>query len=278
MPPDLPERPVDRLLAIMRRLRSANGCPWDRKQTLSSLKKYLIEESYETLDAIDSGDRGKLREELGDVLLQVVFQSQLCFEEGSFAFEDVASSICEKLIRRHPHVFGDVSVENAEEVLRNWDAIKREERGSASASVVDGIPKHLPALQKADQVQTRAARAGFDWDSPQPVLEKLDEEMIELKEALVRGDADAIRDELGDVLFSVVNLSRFISCNAEEALNQTTAKFIRRFRLVEQRIRASGRCMTDCTLAELDAFWDVAKLEESRLKPCPDTPSPPPAP
>jgi tetrapyrrole methylase family protein/MazG family protein len=274
MQPELPERPIDRLLDIMRRLRSDTGCPWDRKQTLGSLKKYLIEESYETLDAIDSGDRNKLKEELGDVLLQVVFQAQLCAEEGAFSFDDVASTICDKLIRRHPHVFGEVSVDSAEEVLRNWDAIKREERGAESGpgSVVDGVPRHLPALQKADQVQTRAARVGFDWDHPDPVMNKLDEEIRELKEALAGSDAAAIRDELGDVLFTVVNLSRFIACDAEEALNQTTAKFIRRFRAVEQAAHAANRPLTDCSLAELDAFWGEAKRNEARQPSGPDRP------
>jgi tetrapyrrole methylase family protein/MazG family protein len=263
MLPDLPERPIDRLLAVMHRLRSEQGCPWDRKQTLESLKKYLVEECYETLDAIDGGDRDKLKEELGDVLLQVVFQSQLCAEEGAFAFEDVAAAICDKLIRRHPHVFGEVSVSGAEEVLRNWDAIKRDERGAEPGSVVDGVPRHLPALLKADQVQTRAARAGFDWSEAGPVFQKLDEEILELKEALAGGDSAAVRDELGDVLFTVVNLSRFLSCDAEEALNQTTAKFTRRFRRVEKTAHAANVKLTDCTLAELDAFWDEAKRQEA---------------
>lgn len=262
-PAPLPERPVDRLLAIMRRLRAPGGCPWDREQTLASLKKYLVEECYEELDAIDSGHPDKIREELGDVLLQVVFQSQICAEAGQFTFEDVAATIADKLVRRHPHVFGDVRVSGADDVLRNWDAIKREERAAEpSRSVVDGVPKSMPALLKADQVQARAARIGFDWDETHQVIAKLDEEVAELKEALAGGRVDRIRDELGDVLFTVVNLGRFVDVDTEHALNQTTEKFMRRFRAVEARIHAGGRKVQDCTLAELDAIWDAVKAEE----------------
>jgi tetrapyrrole methylase family protein/MazG family protein len=261
---NLPERPIDRLLEIMRLLRSPGGCPWDREQTLASLKRYLVEECYEELDAIDSGDRAKIREELGDVLLQVVFQSQICAEAGEFTFEDVAATIAEKLVRRHPHVFGEVKVAGSDDVLRNWEAIKRTEGGGEKPkSAVDGIPKSLPALQKADQVQSRAARVGFDWDETHQVIAKLDEEIAELKEALAAGDADHVREEIGDVLFTVVNLTRFVKCSAEEALHRTTAKFIRRFQHVERLADQQGRSLGDCTLAELDALWDEAKKTET---------------
>lgn len=261
---DLPERPMDRLLEIMRRLRAPDGCPWDREQTLESLKKYLVEECYEELDAVDSGDPARIREELGDLLLQIVFQAQICSEAGHFGFEDVARAIADKLVRRHPHVFGDVRVEDAEEVVRNWDAIKRSEKGADEpASAVEGVPRHLPALRKADQVQARAARVGFDWEQTRQVMEKLDEEIAELKAALAGDRADEIRREIGDVLFTVVNLTRFVGCDAEEALNGTTAKFMRRFREVERRVHARGRTLTGCPLAELDALWNEVKADET---------------
>ncbi len=261
----LPDRPIDRLLAVMRRLRGPGGCPWDREQTLASLKAYLVEECYETLDAIDGGEPDRIREELGDVLLQIVFQARICEEEGWFGFEDVAATLAEKLIRRHPHVFGDVRVSGPAEVLRNWESIKDAERGGETGrgSAVDGIPPNLPALHQADRVQARAARVGFDWPDTDPVLAKLDEEVAELKAAVAGGAPARIREEIGDVLFTVVNLTRFLHVNAEQALRGTTAKFIRRFREVERRMRAAGRPLADCTLRELDAAWDAVKAEEA---------------
>lgn len=256
---------MDRLLDIMRRLRGEGGCPWDRQQTLASLKPYLIEEAYEVLDAIDEGSPEHLREELGDVLLQIVFQSQICAEAGQFTFQDVAATVADKLVRRHPHVFGDVRVENADEVLRNWDAIKRGEKGAETEtpkSAVDGVPRHLPALLKADRVQTRAARIGFDWNETHEVVAKLDEEIVELKEALATGDRARMREELGDVLFTLVNLSRFIETDAETALHATTAKFIRRFQAVERKARERNLRLSECGLPALDALWDEAKAEE----------------
>lgn len=259
------ESPMDRLLDIMRRLRGPGGCPWDREQTLASLKPFLLEECYEELDAIDAGEPDHIREELGDVLLQIVFQAAICEEQGLFDFQDVARTIGEKLIRRHPHVFGDAVAEHADDVVRQWDAIKREEaadRPHEEQSALDGLPAALPALLKADRVQGRAARVGFDWDRTSQVVEKLDEEVAELKAALAQGRAEAIEDEMGDVLFTVVNLSRFVELSAEQALNRTTAKFARRFRAVEQRIRQSGRRISDCTLEELDRVWDAVKADE----------------
>lgn len=261
---NLPDRSIDRLLAIMQRLRSDTGCPWDREQTLSSLKPFLVEECYEALDALDSGDRSKLCEELGDVLLQVVFQSQLCAEEGSFTFEDVAAAIGNKLIRRHPHIFGDTVAEDAETVVKNWDAIKKQERATAgeSTSALAGVPKSMPALARARQIQARAARTGFDWPELKPVLEKLDEEVAELKHAIASGDHSQIRNEIGDVLFTIVNVSRFTGDDPDGALHGATSKFIRRFHAMERALHAEGRALRECTLEELDTLWNRVKAEE----------------
>jgi tetrapyrrole methylase family protein/MazG family protein len=254
---------IEHLLGVMRKLRAPDGCPWDLKQTHESLKSDLIEEAYEVVDAIESGDASELEEELGDLLLQVVFHAQISSEAGEFEFDQVANGISEKLIRRHPHVFGEVEVADADEVLQNWDAIKKTEKqgaGEAPKSIVSGIPKHLPALQKAHQVQKRAARAGFDWDHIDDVFAKLHEEIDEVKEAISRNHEDDIRDELGDLLFSVVNVSRYLGHNPEELLNQNIKKFIARFQFVEDQVHASGKEFKEFSLAELDIFWDQAKL------------------
>lgn len=257
------ESPIQRLVAIMRRLRSEQGCPWDREQTLTSLKPYLLEECYEAMDALDSGDRGQLCDELGDVLLQIVFQAQIASEEGSFTFDDVATAIAEKLVRRHPHVFGEVKVSGAAEVVKNWEAIKKGEKGApARKSAVDGIPRSAPALHKAQQIQKKAARVGFDWDTVHQVVDKVEEEIGEVKEAMAQGNPGEIREEIGDLLFAVVNLSRFLGYNAEEALDETINKFVRRFKGIEDRLHAQGRKMTDCKLPELDAIWNDIKAAE----------------
>lgn len=255
---------IERLLGVMRKLRAPDGCPWDREQTLESLKSDLIEEAYEVIDAIESGNVSHLEEELGDLLLQVVFQSQICEEDGHFEFSDVATAIADKLERRHPHVFGEVQVSGSGEVLQNWDAIKKSEKqeGDKPASIVSGIPKHLPALQKAHQVQKRAARAGFDWEHIDDVLDKLHEEIAEVKEAISRNHEEDIRTELGDLLFSVVNVSRYLGHNPEELLNHNIKKFVRRFQQVEAQVHASGREFKEFTLEELDTFWDEAKRKE----------------
>ena len=251
-------RGFDRLLDVVARLRDDGGCPWDRKQTLQSLKPYLIEEAYELIDAIDSGDAGRHAEELGDVLLQVALQSRIREEEGEFAFEDVAERLADKLIRRHPHVFGDVVVQDTSEVLRNWEAIKAAEKGDAR-SVVEGIPRHLPALQKAQRVQSRVARVGFDWERSDEVLAKVEEEIGEIRRAAQAGVKREIREEIGDLLFSLVNLCRFESMDAEETLQEAVEKFSKRFREVERRVWAEGRTPADCALEELEAHWQAAK-------------------
>ena len=253
---------IERLLGVMRTLRAPDGCPWDIKQTHETLKSDLIEEAYEVIDAIEGGDPSELEEELGDLLLQVVFHAQISADAGEFQFDQVADGISDKLIRRHPHVFGEVEVANADEVLQNWDAIKKTEKqaeGDAPKSIVAGIPKHLPALQKAHQIQKRAARAGFDWDNIDDVFAKLHEEIDEVKEAISRNHEDDIKDELGDLLFSVVNVSRYLGHNPEELLNQNIKKFVARFQFVEDQVHATGRAFKEFTLAELDQFWDQAK-------------------
>lgn len=264
-PPSRELPPIVRLVEIMRILRSPQGCPWDHKQTLQSLRKYLVEESHEVLDAIDSGDRAKLCDELGDLLLQVVFQAQLCAEEKAFTFDDVATGISEKLVRRHPHVFGDIDVSGADEVLRNWEQIKRTEKtgeDEAPRSALAGVPRSLPALHRAHLVQERAARVGFDWDRVDGAMDKLDEEIAEVREAVAGGDANRVRDELGDLLFATVNVSRFLGHNPEDVLHGSIAKFSRRFQAVEDEVHRQGRKLADCSLAELDAIWDRVKAAE----------------
>ncbi len=256
---------VDDLLAIMARLRAQDGCPWDAEQTLQSLKPFLIEECYEVVDAIDSGDPGQHLEELGDVLLQIVFQAQLRAEEGAFRFQDVVDVISAKLIRRHPHVFGDTKAATSGEVIRNWDAIKAGEKGAEKPrSAVDGVPRSLPALQRAQQIQSRAARVGFDWAATEDVVAKIEEELAEVKAALAAGDEEKVGDEIGDLLFSVVNLSRFRKLHAEQMLERTIKKFIRRFQEVEAGARVLGKKPGEMSLAELDALWEAAKRREKK--------------
>jgi tetrapyrrole methylase family protein/MazG family protein len=261
-PPPADGKPIERLVEIMRILRSPRGCPWDHKQTLHTLKDHLVEESHEVLDAIDSGDRRKLCDELGDLLLQVVFQAQVCSEEGSFAFDDVARAIVEKLIRRHPHVFGDTKVIGADEVLKNWEQIKKTEKGEEPRSTLEGIPKSLPALHKAHLVQKRAARVGFDWENVNGALDKLEEEIAEIREAVRGGDEKKMGDEVGDLLFAAVNVSRFLGQNPEDLLHRTIAKFTRRFQVIEQTVHAQGRKLSDCTLDEMESIWQQAKQAE----------------
>ena len=251
-----------RLLDIMARLRRpGDGCPWDLEQTIDTIKPNLIEEAYEALDAMESGNREHLTEELGDLLLQIVFQSQIAAQEGSFNFAAVAQGISEKLIRRHPHIFGDVKVADSKEVLRNWDAIKKTEK-KARISALDGIPKHVPPLHRAYQMQKLAARVGFDWSDISGVFKKLAEEIGELQEAIAAKNRKHVVEEIGDLLFSVVNVARFMKVDPAYALELTNAKFIRRFRAVEDEIVAGGRRMKDCTLAEMDAIWDKIRAAD----------------
>lgn len=256
-----------RLVAIMRRLRAPGGCPWDREQTIASLAPYLLEETYEVLDAIEREDWAALQEELGDLLLQPVFQAEIAGGEGRFTIVDPLNAIVEKLIRRHPHVFGTVEAETPGEVLRNWERIKQGERSRKSEnagngsepSLLDSLPRAMPALAEAQRITSRAAKVGFDWPNIREVLGKLHEEIGELDEARQAGDADKVEDEFGDLLFVMANLSRFLKVDAEQALRRTNLKFRQRFAYIERRLRERGRDMQAVTLEEMEALWQEAK-------------------
>lgn len=247
-------------LEIMRELRSENGCPWDKIQTHETLGKYLIEEAYEVLDAIEKGEPKMLCEELGDVLLQVVFHSLISEQQGDFTMDDVLDGISRKMISRHTHVFGDVKAETPEDVLVNWEAIKKKEKGQQStANVLSDVPKNLPALMRSYKVQKIAAKAGFDWDDVGEVYKKIKEETDELRQACTDGNKDSIADELGDILFSVVNLARFLNIQPEMALSKSTDKFIERFEYVEKMTAKNALKMEEMSLVELDKLWEEAK-------------------
>ena len=252
------------LLEVMARLRGADGCPWDREQDHASLKPFLLEEAYEALEAIDEGDDGELCKELGDVLLQVVFHAQIAAEEQRFTMAEVCRAIVDKMIRRHPHVFGSTKVENADQVLSNWEQIKRSERREAAPapSALDGVPRQLPALLRAQRLQDKAARLGFDWPDIEGPLDKIEEELAELKKARADGEAAAIEAEFGDLLFSLVNVGRFLGLCPEEALRQGAAKFERRFRSLEERFAAAGNEIEAASLEEMDRVWDQIKETE----------------
>ncbi len=252
------------LVDIMARLRGEKGCPWDREQTHESIKPYLIEETYEVLESIDEQDPVKLREELGDLMLQIVFHARMAEEAGAFGIGDVLAAINEKLIRRHPHVFGSVQADTAQEVLFNWEQIKQAERRAANgqASILDGVPRELPALLRAHRLQEKASRVGFDWKEAAEVLQKVVEELQELRGAMEEHSAERMEAEFGDLLFSLVNLSRFIAVNPEEALRKTIARFIARFRFIEEELGRRGRSLKDSTLPEMDALWQKAKEQE----------------
>src|SRR6266511_3833985 len=261
MPP-MPKRSFDELVKLMKTLRGPNGCPWDRKQTLPDLKPYVIEEAYEVVDAIDRDDRRALMEEVGDLLLESVFIAEITRAENSFDVYDSITAIHDKLVRRHPHVFGDVEANDAEQVLVNWEKLKNEERKAENKSVLSGVPGALPALLKSSRLTEKAARVGFDWQQTHDVFTKIEEEIGELRDALKRGDVKAIEDELGDVLFTVANAARKAGVNPEEALQSTNRKFIRRFEAMESAARTSGRNLDQLTLEEMDALWDEAKVAE----------------
>jgi MazG family protein len=264
---------MDRLLGLMSRLRAPGGCPWDREQTPATLKPQLLEECYEVLEAIDSGSSSHLTEELGDLLLHVVFQAEIARENGDFTFADVADGIADKLVRRHPHVFGEKKVADAEGVVTLWHQLKREEKPERLGAL-DGVPRALPALMRAEALQKKARNVGFDWPDARGSLDKVREEVAEVTKEIetdlafaaandVRHPAGAkTAEELGDLLFSIVNLTRHLKLNAEELLNGANDKFARRFRAVEERVKVKGKTLTDCTLEELDAAWNAVKAED----------------
>lgn len=248
---------------IVRALRAPGGCPWDRKQDHRTLRPFVLEEACEVAEAIDTGEPAKLREELGDLLLQIVLHSVIGEENGTFGLDDVARDISAKMIRRHPHVFADVKVSGTEDVLRNWDEIKRAEKGDAAPkSVLEGIPADLPALMRAEKMQVKAARVGFDWPEVEQAMEKIPEELAELTAAYHSGDRDTIEEEIGDLLFAVVNVARFLEVDPEGALARTTRKFSARFRHIEESARRAGKRLEDMSLDEMDALWEEAKRKQ----------------
>ncbi len=254
----------DDLRRVMRILRAPDGCPWDREQTHASIRNDLLEEAYEVADAIDRDCPADLCEELGDLLMNVIFHADLAEDEGRFSFEDVVDGIVRKMIYRHPHVFGDVTAGTTGEVLSNWDALKRAEKSQKTyTDTLESVPRAFPALMRARKVQKRAAKAGFDWPDGEGAWDKLSEEIGELKAAEAAGDADAVREELGDLLFSAVNVSRFLKVDAEQALAAATEKFIARFAAVEELAGKRGVEMGRASLAELDALWDEVKRQDS---------------
>ena len=251
------------IMTIMRRLRAPGGCPWDAEQTHESLKRYLLEESYEVLEAIDNGSDELLKEELGDLLLQPVFHAAIAEERGAFTMDDVLSTLADKLIRRHPHVFGDQEIKDSEAQIANWEKIKKAEKGDERRSALSGIPPHLPALMKAQKITEKASRVGFDWEHVDQVMAKVIEELHEFEEAMEQGRQDRMEAELGDLLFAIVNLGRFLSLDPEEALRKTIARFQSRFSHIEDRLHATGRHLQDASLDEMETLWVEAKAREN---------------
>lgn len=264
----------EKLVAVQARLRAPKGCPWDREQTHETLRTYLLEEAYEVLEALDRGNDAKFAEEMGDLLLQVVFHSQIASEEGRFTVSDVIREIHDKMIRRHPHVFGEASAKDSKEVLRNWEQIKAEERRASKGkgeggddtkeapSLLDGVSRALPATLEGLQLTRKASRIGFDWDNANGVIDKVREETAELEIALNDKDQQRVEEEMGDFLFAAVNLARFLHIDPEIALKKANAKFSRRFRAMEARARESGREFKDLPREEMEALWDATKETE----------------
>ncbi len=266
----------EKLAAVQARLRAPDGCPWDREQTHGSLRTYLIEEAYEVLEALESGDDAKFSEEMGDLLLQIVFHSQIAKEEGRFEVSDVIREVHDKMVRRHPHVFGEKRAKDSAEVLKKWEQIKKEERAAAAkkgddskgagktSSLLDGVSRALPAALEGFQLTRRAARIGFDWENVEGVIDKMNEEAGELRQALVAKDAERTEEEMGDLLFAAVNLARFLHVDPEIALKKANAKFSSRFRRMEELAAKSGKALADVPREKMEEFWDTAKRSEKK--------------
>ncbi len=261
MNPMTPDIELQDLITLIQKLRAPNGCPWDRKQTRQDIGKYLLDEAYEVLDALTEDNPRHLQEELGDLLFQILFIAEIASEAGDFSLADVMKDIQAKMIRRHPHVFGNVTVRSVREVKDNWQEIKKQERGDRTQeeNLFGNIPRSMPALKRAQKITAAAARHGFDWENTDDVLTKLHEELAELDAARKNGDVKIIEEETGDILFTLVNLSRFLSVDAENALTGTIEKFLRRFAYIHQQLRAKGQSLDDATLSEMDKLWDEAK-------------------
>jgi len=251
---------IEELVEIVDRLRGPNGCPWDREQTNQSLMPYFIEEVYEVLESVDENNWDSLKEELGDTLLHIIFQALIAEEDKKFKFVDTIKNVNNKLIDRHPHVFGEKKKDAVFNAKQNWESVKYKEKGRKSR--LDGVPKSLPSLIKAQRLQQKASYVGFDWDKIDKVWDKVDEEFLELKEAEIIGDNKKIEEEIGDLLFSIVNLSRHFDISAENALRQTNRKFVRRFRKVEEKIKATGKELDEVNLEEMDSMWNQIKHNE----------------
>ena len=254
----------DSLLDVMARLRGDHGCPWDREQTRTSLRPYLIEEAYEALEALDGGHRDAMLEELGDLLFQVVFHAQIAREQGEFTMADLLERLVGKMVRRHPHVFGEAKVSTARDALSQWERLKHQEvtQGGARRSVLDGVPRSLPALLRAQRIQEKAARTGFDWKEAAGAWTKVKEEVHEMDDALGGGDGAKRQEELGDLLFALVNVARLLGLDAEGCLQQSAEKFRRRFMQVEGEIAAQGKSLSETSLEQMDEFWEAAKARE----------------
>jgi MazG family protein len=254
----------ERLLDLMHRLRGPAGCPWDREQTPTSLKPYLVEEAYEVLEAIEAGEAGALREELGDLLLQILFHTEIAAEHGEFAMTDVLAGLVDKLVSRHPHVFGDATARTAGDVALQWEAIKQREAAAQGRprSVIDGVPRALPALLRAQRIQSKAARVNFDWPDARAAWAKVEEEVQEAGAALAEGQPERVQEELGDVLFSLVNVARLSALDAEDVLQRAIEKFRRRFTTMESALSARGKSVTSVSTEELEQSWEAVKAQE----------------